>query len=292
MVQNQIFDFGLSPVCFMVYCYLCKCRNKKNGCYPSKRTVANACGVAVSSVSKAIKQLADVDLILITANYSGGRQINNAYQIADLSVCQTDAPMCHIDICLRRLLGRGQGALHRSRPAVAKARAEAMRRNIEDAGAATVWQGKIESKTTVCTVCGKPAGTGKFRNNCGSSMAAVPPLSTAQQTAPAYTPPMVSGAPEAADPKTAQDNKAMAVPAYIIFLIPLRAAKELIAQYHINQALVLCLSAFALSIVYSILTSILTAIFCRLGLAVIDIINAVNGKTKPLLVIGGIKILK
>ena len=64
------------------------------------------------------------------------------------------------------------------------------------------------------------------------------------------------------------------------------------ARYHINQGLVLCLNAFALSIVYSILTSILTAIFCRLGLAVIGIINAVNEKTKPLPVIGGIKILK
>ena len=55
---------------------------------------------------------------------------------------------------------------------VAKARAEAMKRNINAAGAtATVWQGKIESKTTICPSCGKPAGTGKFCNNCGASMA-------------------------------------------------------------------------------------------------------------------------
>ncbi|MDR0852723.1 MAG: zinc-ribbon domain-containing protein [Clostridiales Family XIII bacterium] len=54
---------------------------------------------------------------------------------------------------------------------VAKARADAMKRNIEDAGkTATVWQGEIESKTTICPVCGKPAGTGKFCNNCGASM--------------------------------------------------------------------------------------------------------------------------
>lgn len=55
---------------------------------------------------------------------------------------------------------------------VAKARAEAMRRNIDAAGEdATVWQGKIESKTTACPVCGKPAGSGKFCNNCGASLA-------------------------------------------------------------------------------------------------------------------------
>lgn len=55
---------------------------------------------------------------------------------------------------------------------VAKARAEAMRRNIEEAAeSATVWKGKLESRTTVCPNCGKPAGNGKFCNNCGSSMA-------------------------------------------------------------------------------------------------------------------------
>jgi hypothetical protein len=54
---------------------------------------------------------------------------------------------------------------------VAQAAAHAMRRNIDDAGqTATVWQGKIESKTTMCNSCGKPAGTGKFCNNCGASM--------------------------------------------------------------------------------------------------------------------------
>ncbi|MBQ9931586.1 MAG: zinc ribbon domain-containing protein [Firmicutes bacterium] len=55
---------------------------------------------------------------------------------------------------------------------VAKARADAMKRNIDAAGAtATVWQGEIESKTTICPSCGKPAGNGKFCNNCGASMA-------------------------------------------------------------------------------------------------------------------------
>jgi len=54
---------------------------------------------------------------------------------------------------------------------VAKAHAEAMKRNINEAGSnATVWQGTIESKTTMCPQCGKPAGSGKFCNNCGASM--------------------------------------------------------------------------------------------------------------------------
>jgi len=54
---------------------------------------------------------------------------------------------------------------------VAQAHATAMKRNIDQAGeTATVWKGNIESKTTMCTTCGKPAGSGKFCNNCGASM--------------------------------------------------------------------------------------------------------------------------
>jgi len=54
---------------------------------------------------------------------------------------------------------------------VAQAQAAAMKRNIDQAGqSATVWQGAIEAKTTMCPSCGKPAGSGKFCNNCGASM--------------------------------------------------------------------------------------------------------------------------
>ena len=54
---------------------------------------------------------------------------------------------------------------------VAQAAAQAMKRNIDEkAKDATVWQGEIESKTTICPACGKPAGSGKFCNNCGASM--------------------------------------------------------------------------------------------------------------------------
>jgi len=54
---------------------------------------------------------------------------------------------------------------------VAKARSKAMQRNIDEAAeTATVWQGKIETRTTVCPNCGKPAGNGKFCNECGSPL--------------------------------------------------------------------------------------------------------------------------
>lgn len=154
---------------------------------------------------------------------------------------------------------------------------------------------KFEDGTKFCPACGAPTF---------SNIQQVP-----QQTAPTYTPPVAPGAPGQADIKDAQDNKAMAVLAYIIFLIPLFAAKESkFARYHTNQGLVLFIASVALSIVYSILTTILYAISWRLGLAVsgilwlvfllptilavIGIINAVNGRMKPLPILGGIKILK
>nr|WP_319487885.1 helix-turn-helix domain-containing protein [uncultured Caproiciproducens sp.] len=99
VVQNQIFDLKMSPIVFYVYCYLCKCRNKKSGCYPSKQTIASACGIAVSSVSKAIKQLSDTRLIIVTKNFRGGKQINNSYEITGLSACQSDAPIGHGGLC-------------------------------------------------------------------------------------------------------------------------------------------------------------------------------------------------
>lgn len=54
---------------------------------------------------------------------------------------------------------------------VAQARAKAMQRNIDDAAeTATVWNGKIESRTTLCPSCGRPAGNGKFCANCGAAL--------------------------------------------------------------------------------------------------------------------------
>ncbi|MCQ2512704.1 MAG: zinc ribbon domain-containing protein [Lachnospiraceae bacterium] len=54
---------------------------------------------------------------------------------------------------------------------VAKARNQAMRRNIDElAETATVWTGKLETRTTLCPHCGKPSGSGKFCNSCGKPL--------------------------------------------------------------------------------------------------------------------------
>ena len=54
---------------------------------------------------------------------------------------------------------------------VAAARAKKRAEDIEGKAAATqVFTGEIEARQTICLVCGKPAGTGKYCVNCGASL--------------------------------------------------------------------------------------------------------------------------
>jgi hypothetical protein len=57
---------------------------------------------------------------------------------------------------------------------VAAAKAEKAVQDIKEKTAKTqVFTGEIESKQTICPHCGKPAGEGKFCNNCGASLALI-----------------------------------------------------------------------------------------------------------------------
>ena len=99
------------------------------------------------------------------------------------------------------------------------------------------------------------------------------------------------------DPKDVQDNKVMAILAYVLFLIPLLAAKDSpYARYHTNQGLVLFLLYFVCGIINII--PILGQIICLVGFIfgficfIMGIINAAGGKMKPLPLIGKIKLIK
>jgi uncharacterized membrane protein len=119
------------------------------------------------------------------------------------------------------------------------------------------------------------------------------------------------------DKSDVEQNKVMAVLAYfgILALVPILAAKESpFARYHSNQGLLLCIAMIGWIIVDSVLTAILRAILWRgLGLwsfyslcgtvlnlvyivftvlAVIGILNALNGRAKELPFIGKYKLLK
>ena len=108
------------------------------------------------------------------------------------------------------------------------------------------------------------------------------------------------------DPKDREDNKVMAILAYIswLVLIPLFAAKDSkFARYHCNQGLVLAITEICLGVIMGILSwipvlgiiiSILGGLvyLCAFILAVLGIINAANGKAKELPIIGKYRLLK
>jgi uncharacterized membrane protein len=115
-----------------------------------------------------------------------------------------------------------------------------------------------------------------------------------------------------ADIQDAQDNKLMAILAYIgvLVLVPLLTGAHKtspFAKYHTNQGVVL----FIVEAAYGIVCGTLSAIFSwipffgwvvtsalglpslvLLGFCIFGIFNAVNGKTRPLPVIGGVTLIK
>lgn len=112
------------------------------------------------------------------------------------------------------------------------------------------------------------------------------------------------------DAKDIEQNKVMAILPYfgILVLVPLLGAKESkFARFHTNQGLILCLLCVALWIALHIVDAVLLSIswhmwgvvgilsllwFFPAVLAIIGIINALNGKAKELPLIGKYKILK
>ena len=108
------------------------------------------------------------------------------------------------------------------------------------------------------------------------------------------------------DPKDAEDNKIVAILAYLGFplvLVPIFAAKESpFARFHSNQGLLMCLAGLAYGIAYWILIFLLAlisptvagiiAIVLYLGMfifpvfMIIGIINVVKGAAKELPLIG------
>ena len=99
------------------------------------------------------------------------------------------------------------------------------------------------------------------------------------------------------DAQDIEKNKVMAVLAYILFFIPLLAAKDSkFARFHTNQGLVLFLGGIIASVVAVIpvigwIVALIAGLVITV-LAIIGIINALNGKAKELPVIGKFKILK
>lgn len=108
------------------------------------------------------------------------------------------------------------------------------------------------------------------------------------------------------DAKDIEDNKFMAILAYIswLVLIPLFAAKESkYARFHANQGIILAIAEIAVWVVFGVLTqipvigfifNIIDVIISILffAYAVLGIINVINGKAKELPFIGKYTVIK
>ena len=159
-----------------------------------------------------------------------------------------------------------------------------------------------------CGKCGTKVDEGvKFCPSCGNPMEAPAPEQQAQtQQAQAQQSDLsakvtnlnnTADITEQFDKDDIEKNKVMGLLAYILFFIPLLAAKDSpFARYHANQGLVLFLAAILSSVILIIpilgwiIAPILSIVITVL--AVIGIINALNGKAKELPIIGKFKILK
>ncbi|MDR1841442.1 MAG: DUF4870 domain-containing protein [Holophagales bacterium] len=110
------------------------------------------------------------------------------------------------------------------------------------------------------------------------------------------------GAGASANPNDAQQNKTMAIIAYILFFIPLLTGdhrKSPFVKFHTNQGTVLFLISMAAQIVSGILVFLVIGCFLwplfslvSLILCILGIINAANGEMKPLPIIGKMTIIK
>ena len=102
---------------------------------------------------------------------------------------------------------------------------------------------------------------------------------------------------ENVDQKDVDDNKIMGILAYIIFLVPLIAAKESpFARFHTNQGLLVILLYIASSVIMiiPILGWIVGFVgyFFAFVCMILGIVNAIGGKMKDLPLIGKIRIIK
>jgi len=135
-----------------------------------------------------------------------------------------------------------------------------------------------------------------------------PAVGNPDSTKPLDLASMVSGKGEAleVDADDAEKNKIFGILAYLVFFVPLLAAKDSpYAKYHANQGLTLFVLSVGLIIIVNVIDAILSTLsIYYLGwlvsllylplllLVVLGILNAAAGKCVPLPVVGGVKLLK
>lgn len=86
MVANRIFDLGLKPRDFIVYCCLLRhSDNNTRTCFPSRRLIAKECQMDRKTVDTAIENLVALDLVKKSQRHrENGTRTSNLYCVANL----------------------------------------------------------------------------------------------------------------------------------------------------------------------------------------------------------------
>ncbi len=86
MLPNKIFECGLKPKEFTVYCCLVRHSDKNKGsCFPSRSTIARECNMDKKTVDSALKGLAEKGFVKKVHRYrTDGTKTSNMYYIVRL----------------------------------------------------------------------------------------------------------------------------------------------------------------------------------------------------------------
>ena len=95
-MPHRIFELGLTPIQFTVYSYLVSCTGQNSVCWPSYKTISEACGISRNAAIQAIEFLIQKRLVDKTPTtrrnvYGHTRTGNNEYRIHDLSALDLGA---------------------------------------------------------------------------------------------------------------------------------------------------------------------------------------------------------
>ena len=84
LLPNKIFDEGLTPMEFVVYSFLTSRGDAKGKSYYSVPNIAKACGMCENSCRKAIRNLSEKGLIVVSERYFDNARQSNLYTVLKL----------------------------------------------------------------------------------------------------------------------------------------------------------------------------------------------------------------
>lgn len=85
MVANQMFELGLKPRNFTVYCCLLRHSNEKMKCFPSRKLIATECCMDKKTVDSAIANFITLGLVKkVCQQREDGTKTSNLYYVARL----------------------------------------------------------------------------------------------------------------------------------------------------------------------------------------------------------------